>query len=124
MQVDHVWISAPQLRNGVAIALAVARTKLPPQLWWLHHLLRRSDAPAVRSGVRISPSQLLLHQVQVLHLLMLPPRIYSFFCIAGAQCREIQCLPLKFTQFMDGRELREAILREHWWRGDDSMKDV
>jgi hypothetical protein len=41
------------------------------------------------------------------------PRIYSFFCIAGAQCCEIQRLPLKFTQFMDGRELREAILREH-----------
>jgi hypothetical protein len=41
------------------------------------------------------------------------PRIYSFFCIAGAQCREIQRLPLKFTQFMDGRELREAILHEH-----------
>jgi hypothetical protein len=41
-----------------------------------------------------------------------PPRIYSFFCIAGAQCREIQRLPLKFTKFMDGRELREAVLRE------------
>jgi hypothetical protein len=41
------------------------------------------------------------------------PRIYSFFGIAGAQCREIQRLPLKFTKFMDGRELREAILREH-----------
>jgi hypothetical protein len=41
------------------------------------------------------------------------PRIYSFFCIAGAQCREIQGLPLKFTKFMDGRELREAVLREH-----------
>jgi hypothetical protein len=41
------------------------------------------------------------------------PRIYSFFCIASTQCREIQRLPLKFTQFMDGRELREAILREH-----------
>jgi hypothetical protein len=40
-----------------------------------------------------------------------PPRIYSFFCIAGAQCREIQWLPLKFTKFMDGRELREAVLR-------------
>jgi hypothetical protein len=37
------------------------------------------------------------------------PRIYSFFCIAGTQCHEIQCLPLKFTQFMDGRELREAL---------------
>jgi hypothetical protein len=42
-----------------------------------------------------------------------PPRVYSFFCIAGAQCREIQRLPLKFTKFMDGRELREAVLREH-----------
>jgi hypothetical protein len=41
------------------------------------------------------------------------PRIYSFFCIVGAQCREIQRVPLKFTKFMDGRELREAVLREH-----------
>jgi hypothetical protein len=40
------------------------------------------------------------------------PRIYSFFCICNAQCREIQRLPLKFTKFMDGRELREAVLRE------------
>jgi hypothetical protein len=39
--------------------------------------------------------------------------MYSFFCIAGAQCREIQWMPLKFTKFMDGRELREAVLREH-----------
>jgi hypothetical protein len=36
------------------------------------------------------------------------PRIYSFFCICNAQCHEIQRLPLKFTKFMDGRELREA----------------
>jgi hypothetical protein len=42
-----------------------------------------------------------------------PPRVYSFFCIAGAQCSEIQRLPLKFTKFMDGRELREAVLCEH-----------
>jgi hypothetical protein len=42
-----------------------------------------------------------------------PPRIYFFFCIVGPQCREIQRLPLKFTKFMDGRELREAVLREH-----------
>jgi hypothetical protein len=45
------------------------------------------------------------------------PRIYSFFCIAGAQCREIQSLSLKFTKFIDGRGLHEAILREHsGWR--------
>jgi hypothetical protein len=41
-----------------------------------------------------------------------PPKIYSFFCIVGAQCHEIQHVPLKFTKFMDGRELREAILRK------------
>jgi hypothetical protein len=41
------------------------------------------------------------------------PRIYSFFCICNAQCREIQRLPLKVTKFMDGQELREAVLREH-----------
>jgi hypothetical protein len=39
--------------------------------------------------------------------------MYSFFYITGAQCREIQQVPLKFTKFMDGRELREAILCEH-----------
>jgi hypothetical protein len=41
-----------------------------------------------------------------------PIKIYSFFCIAGAQCREQQRVPLKFTKFMDGRELWETILRE------------
>jgi hypothetical protein len=39
-------------------------------------------------------------------------RIFSFFCIAMGQCREIQHLPLDFTKFMDGRELREAVLHE------------
>jgi hypothetical protein len=39
--------------------------------------------------------------------------MYSFFRIAGVQCREMQWVPLKFTKFMDGRELREAVLREH-----------
>jgi hypothetical protein len=33
------------------------------------------------------------------------PRIYSFFCIAGAQHRKIQRVPLKFTKYMDVREL-------------------
>jgi hypothetical protein len=36
--------------------------------------------------------------------------LFSFFAFAGAQCREQQLLPFKFTEFMDGRELREAIL--------------
>jgi hypothetical protein len=41
-----------------------------------------------------------------------PAKIYSFFCIAGAQCREQQRVLLKFTKFMDWRKLREAILQE------------
>jgi hypothetical protein len=41
-----------------------------------------------------------------------PVKTFSFFIIAGAQCREQQRVPLKFTQFMDGREHQEAILRE------------
>jgi hypothetical protein len=60
------------------------------------------------------------------------PKVFSFFCIAGAQCREIQRVPLKFTKFMDGRELQEAVLREHsgggtpyevevWYDGDGEM---
>jgi hypothetical protein len=36
--------------------------------------------------------------------------VFSFFALVGAQCREQQCVPLKFTEFMDGRELRKAIL--------------
>jgi hypothetical protein len=53
-----------------------------------------------------------------------PPRIYSFFCITGAQCREIQRLPLDFTKIMDGRELREAVLREHSGGGTPYEVDV
>jgi hypothetical protein len=41
-----------------------------------------------------------------------PVNVFSFFVMAGAQCREQQRVPLKFTQFMDGRKLHEAILRE------------
>jgi hypothetical protein len=58
-----------------------------------------------------------------------PPQIFSFLCIAMAQCREIQRLPLSFTNFIDGRELREAVLCEQsdsgvpyevevWYDGD------
>jgi hypothetical protein len=60
------------------------------------------------------------------------PKILSFFYIAGAQCCEIQWVPLKFTNFMDGRELRETILCECsrggtpyevevWYDGDGEM---
>jgi hypothetical protein len=53
-----------------------------------------------------------------------PPKIYSFFCIAGAQYREIQRVSLKFTMFMDGRELREAILCEQSGGGTPYMVEV
>jgi hypothetical protein len=36
----------------------------------------------------------------------------SFFSFAGAQCHEHQRLPTKFTEFMEGRELCEAVLHE------------
>jgi hypothetical protein len=42
---------------------------------------------------------------------------FSFFVFAGAQCREQQRVPLKFTEFMDGQEIREAILREESGEG-------
>jgi hypothetical protein len=35
--------------------------------------------------------------------------LFSFFAFAGAQCHEQQRLPLKFMEFMDGHELREAV---------------
>jgi hypothetical protein len=41
-----------------------------------------------------------------------PVNLFSFFVIAGAQCREQQRVPLKFTKFMDGCKLWEDILRE------------
>jgi hypothetical protein len=50
-----------------------------------------------------------------------PPRVYSFFCIAGTQCHEIQWLPLKFTKFMDGRE---AVLHEHSGGGTPCKVEV
>jgi hypothetical protein len=41
-----------------------------------------------------------------------------------AQCREIQRLPLNFTKFMDGRELREAVLREQSGSGTPYERDM
>jgi hypothetical protein len=38
--------------------------------------------------------------------------LFSFFSFAGAQCREQLHLPMKFTEFMEGHELREAVICE------------
>jgi hypothetical protein len=43
--------------------------------------------------------------VSAAHLNPLPPstgNVFYFFALAGAQCREQQRVPLKFTEFMDG----------------------
>jgi hypothetical protein len=53
-----------------------------------------------------------------------PPKLYSFICIAGAQCHEIQRVPLKFTKFMDGWELQEAVLCEHSGGGTPNEVEV
>jgi hypothetical protein len=67
---------------------------------------------------KLKPSSSVAHQVldanSTPHNASPPPPInlFSFFVIAGAQCREQLRVPLKFTKFIDGRELHEAILRE------------
>jgi hypothetical protein len=53
-----------------------------------------------------------------------PVKIYSFFCIAGAQFHEQQRVPLKFTKFMDRRELWEAILLEQSGSGTPYKVEV
>jgi hypothetical protein len=109
-------------KSEVAAALAVVRTS--PRT-----LLREPPHPFLLSGTLAA-----LWEARTRPSNASPPlpKIYSFFCIAGAQCREIQWVPLKFTKFMDGRELREAILREHsgggtpyevevWYDGDGEI---
>jgi hypothetical protein len=53
-----------------------------------------------------------------------PVNVFSFFAITGAQCREQQCVPLNFTQFMDGCELCEAILQEESGGGSPYKVEV
>jgi hypothetical protein len=43
---------------------------------------------------------------------LLAGNLFSFLAFAGAQCHEQQRLPLKFMEFMNGHELRVAILWE------------
>jgi hypothetical protein len=50
--------------------------------------------------------------------------IFSFFAFAGAQYHEQKRVPLKFTQFMDGQELHEAILREESCEGSPYEVEV
>jgi hypothetical protein len=53
--------------------------------------------------------------VSATHLNPPPPStrtVFSFFALAGTQCRAQQRVPLKFTEFMDGQELHKSILRE------------
>jgi hypothetical protein len=50
--------------------------------------------------------------------------ILSFFAFAGAQYREQQRVHVKFTEFMDGQELHEAILREDSGEGSPYEVEV
>jgi hypothetical protein len=74
--------------------------------------VKRRPGRPLGSKNKPKPSALLTGQSAdastVCHSTPLPPptNVFSFFAITGAQCREQQCVPLKFTQFMDGRELR------------------
>jgi hypothetical protein len=107
MQVDHVWISAPRWRNEVAEPTipAVVASSSTPTKWRPGHPVGSKNKPKVSSAAPGSSAP--SHNGS-----SPPPKVYSF-CIAGAQCRETQRVPLKFTNFMDRRELREAVLREH-----------
>jgi hypothetical protein len=97
----------PRGSKNKPIGLAVVASSSAPAKWRPGHPAGSKNKPKISSAAPglSAPS----HNASPPP----PPKIYSFFCIAGAQCREIQWVPLKFTKFMDGRELREAILREH-----------
>jgi hypothetical protein len=41
-----------------------------------------------------------------------PEKLFYFIALVDAQCRERQRLPMKFAEFMDGREISQTILRE------------
>jgi hypothetical protein len=75
---------------------------------------RRPDRP-LGSKNKPKPSFAVAHDASTNPRNASPPppvKTFSFFVIVGAQCREQQRVPLKFTQFMDRRELHEAILRK------------
>jgi hypothetical protein len=80
--------------------------------------MKRCPGRPFRSKNKSKPSSSVAHQVvdanPAPRYASPPPpvNLFSFFVIVGAQCREQQRYPLKFTKFMDGHKLREAILRE------------
>jgi hypothetical protein len=91
-------------KNKASVEAVVASSSAPVK--------RRSGRPAGSKNKPKVPSAALGPSAPSANASTPSPRIYSFFCITSAQCREIQRSPLKFTKFMDGRELREAVLRE------------
>jgi hypothetical protein len=92
-------------KNKATIEAAIASSSAPVK--------RRPGRPAERKNKPKVPSAAPGPSAPSANTSSPPPRIYSFFCIASPQCHEIQHLLLKFTKFMDGRELREAVLHEH-----------
>jgi hypothetical protein len=92
-------------KNKPKDASMVASSSSTPVKWRPGHPLGSKNKP--------KPYASLAHQsvdANAAHHSTPPINVFSFFAIAGAQCREQQRVPLKFTQFMDRRELREAII--------------
>jgi hypothetical protein len=73
-----------------------------------------------------SPASKPLEATTACHNTPSPPfgNIFSFFTFAGAQCHEQQRVTLNLTEFMDGRELHEAILREESGEGSPYEVEV
>jgi hypothetical protein len=95
-------------KNKSKVASMVVSSSSAPVKWHPGRPLGSKNKPKSSAP----PANKLL-DANVAHRNTPPPsagNIFSFFACAGAQCREQQRVPLKFTQFMDGQELREAIL--------------
>jgi hypothetical protein len=94
----------------------VASSSAMPMKWCLGHPLGSKNKPIPSSSVAC---QVVVANTPPHNASPPPPPVnrFSVFVITGAQCREQQRVPLKFTQFMDGRKLHEAILREEFGAG-------
>jgi hypothetical protein len=79
------------------------------------HLVGSKDKPKPSSSLTNKP----LDAAAACHNTPPPSsgNILSFFAFDGAQCRDQHRVTLKFTKFMDGQELHEAILQEESGQG-------
>jgi hypothetical protein len=90
--------------------ISMAASSSMPIKWRCGHPLRSKNKP--RSSTSQINEPLDVSAAPLNPSLPSTGTVFSFFAIACAQCREQHGMPLKFTEFMDGQELRKAILRE------------